>query len=245
MSDGVVLVTGSTTGIGRGIAEHLARTGWKVVVSGRRKKEGDAVVAGIRSEGGEAVFIEADLGSKEAIDELHKKAIATWGRLDAAVNNAGINNDQAKFADLNGEKFQQMIDINVLAVFWSMQLQIKHMLQQKGGRIVNIASTAGQRSTILSGSYAATEHAVIGMTKTAGVEYAAEGICINAVAPGCVKTQFLDQALSLGWSEETIRDLFPIKRLAEPLDIAKAVKFLLDSPYAVGSVVTVDGGHCS
>ena len=142
------------------------------------------------------------------------------------------------------------------------------MLPRKSGHIVNIASTSGQRSTILSGTYAATKHAVsskmssilrqvssglltyidtqvIGMTKTAGVEYAADGIYVNAVAPGCVKTQFLEQALSLGWSEESISDLFPIKRLADRVDIARAVGFLLESTYAVGFVVTVDGGHCS
>ncbi|KAJ3541070.1 hypothetical protein NM208_g4782 [Fusarium decemcellulare] len=245
MTKRVALVTGSTAGIGEGIAEFLAKEGWRVVVSGRREQEGNMIVDRIRSNGGEAIFIAADLSNQDSIKELHEKAIAVWGRIDGAVNNAGINTDQHKFAELSDEEFQKMIQVNILGVFRCMQLQIKHMLPYKSGSIVNIASTAGQRSTILSGTYSATKHAVIGLTKTAGVEYAAEGICVNAVAPGCVKTQFLQQALSSGWSEESISDLFPIKRLSEPKDIARAVSFLLNSPYAVGSVVTVDGGHCA
>ncbi|KAF5007334.1 hypothetical protein FDECE_6344 [Fusarium decemcellulare] len=249
MTKRVALVTGSTAGIGEGIAEFLANEGWRVIVSGRREQEGNKVVDRIRSNGGEAIFIAADLSNQDSINELHDKATAAWGRIDGAVNNAGINTDQAKFAELSDEEFQKMIQVNILGVFRCMKLQcgpqIKHMLPYKSGSIVNIASTAGQRSTILSGTYSATKHAVIGLTKTAGVEYAADGICVNAVAPGCVKTQFLQQALSSGWSEESISNLFPIKRLSEPKDIARAVSFLLNSPYAVGSVVTVDGGHCA
>ncbi|GLA55852.1 hypothetical protein AnigIFM63604_002937 [Aspergillus niger] len=257
----VVLITGATSGIGQETAELLASQGWKVVVSGRRLAEGensqslvisflfdeqanlDKVVDGIRNNGGEATFIQADVSTEANVKALIEKSIAVWGHLDAAVNNAGISNDSELLENASTERFQEMFQVNVLGVFWCMKYQLQHMVPRKHGRIVNLASIAGLHGIFRTGGYCATKHAVVGLTKTAAIEYATSGVTINAVAPGAIKTSVFQQAIDSGaYTEETIADLFPMKRMGAVSDIARAIKFLIDSPFATGSVLAVDGG---
>ncbi|KAF2851947.1 3-oxoacyl-reductase [Plenodomus tracheiphilus IPT5] len=239
----VCLITGGTQGIGRETAELLVSQGWAVIVSGRNIAKGEEVVQAIKSKGGEATFIEADVSDQEAVRALHKKALSIHGRLDGAVNNAGITTDTRMIGDASTEEFEKMWRVNVLGVFWCMQEQIQIMKVQKSGHIVNLASIAGLHGILYSGTYVATKHAVVGMTRTAALEYAQSGIQVAAVAPGAIKTDILNDAIAAGaYSEESIAGMFPMKKMGKPLDIAQAISFLLHSDYATGSILEVDGG---
>ncbi|KAM0321793.1 hypothetical protein ACHAQA_009889 [Verticillium albo-atrum] len=240
----VVLVTGATSGIGKETAKLLASEGWNVVVSGRRKELGDEVVQHIKKTGGEAAFIEGDLSTEDAVRHLIEQVVQVYGRLDGAVNNAGIATDAAPFADLSTEEFEKMIQVNVLGLFWCMKYQLKQMLPQKSGSIVNLASIAGLNGIRASATYSATKHAVVGLTKSAAVDYATEGVRINAIAPGAIKTDILQYAIDSGsYSEESISAMFPMKRLGAPIDIAKGISFLLNNEFATGTILSVDGGY--
>ncbi|KUL81347.1 hypothetical protein ZTR_09890 [Talaromyces verruculosus] len=186
------------------------------------------------------------MADESSVRGLHEEAIKVWGYLDAAVNNAGISNDAALFGDLKTEPFRQMFEVNVLGVFWAMQHQLRHMESRGYGRIINLASIAGRRGILYQGSYVATKHAVVGMTKTAAIEYATKGITVNAIAPGAIKTKILNDTIEAGkYDEESIVDTFPAKRMGDPMDIARTVKYILDSPFMTGSVIGVDGGFCA
>ncbi|KAJ3540949.1 hypothetical protein NM208_g4826 [Fusarium decemcellulare] len=239
----VVLITGATAGIGLDAAEYLARQDWAVILSGRRDSIGQEAVMRLKEAGHDAAFVHCDVRSEQSVAELHNKAIAIWGRLDAAVNNAGISTDTGRFADLDTSKFRDMIDVNILGVFWSMQHQVKHMEAKNTGRIVNISSMAGRRGLPFHGTYAATKHAVIGMTKTAALEYASKGVTVNAIAPGAIRTQIMDNAIKSGkYTEESAADVFPVKKLGVAEDISRVILLILESPYMTGTVVDVDGG---
>ncbi|THY74139.1 hypothetical protein D6C86_09428 [Aureobasidium pullulans] len=239
----VCLITGGTQGIGQETAELLASSGWKVVISGRNSGKGRQVVEGIKANGGEATFIQADVSSQEAVKKLHQEAVSIYGRLDGAVNNAGISTDSSRMGDCSTEKFQDMINVNVFGLFWCMQEQIRVMLPQRNGHIVNLASIAGLHGIRYSSTYCATKHAVVALTRAAALDYALDGLKISAVAPGAIKTSILNQALESGAiTEEAIAAIHPINKIGVPMDIARAISFLLDSPFVTGSILEVDGG---
>ncbi|KAK3702297.1 hypothetical protein LTR37_015008 [Vermiconidia calcicola] len=239
----VVLVTGGTSGIGKATAILLASQGWRVVLSGRRDEAGRAAVDEIRAQGGEATFAQNDITSEDSARKLVEQTVQLYGRLDGAVNNAGLAVDTGLLADLNTEGFEQMIRVNILGVFWCMKYQIKQMLNQKSGAIVNLASMAGLNGVRYSSTYAATKHAVVGLTKSAAIDYGTSGIRVNAIAPGAIKTDILQYAIDAGtYTEESIAEQFPMKRMGAPIDIAKGISFLLDNEYATGTILSVDGG---
>ncbi|KAH6658766.1 short chain dehydrogenase [Plectosphaerella plurivora] len=239
----VVLVTGATSGIGKETAKLLAAEGWRVVLSGRRKEAGEEIAAGIRATGGDATFVVGDISDEQSVRQLVEKTVDIYGRIDGAVNNAGIATDAAPFADLSTDEFQKMLQVNVLGVFWCMKYQLKHMLPQKSGSIVNLASMAGLNGIRASATYSATKHAVVGLTKSAAIDYGTSGVTINAIAPGAIKTDILQYAIDAGtYSEETIAEMFPMKRMGAPIDIAKGISFLLNNTYATGTILSVDGG---
>ncbi|KPM45129.1 hypothetical protein AK830_g1371 [Neonectria ditissima] len=201
------------------------------------------VVQNIKASGGEATFVECDVSIEDSVRNLVEETVRIYGRVDGGVNNAAIATDAAPLADLSTDKFEKMIRTNVLGVFWCMKYQLKQMLPQKSGSIVNVASMAGLNGVRASATYSATKHAVVGLTKSAAVDYATDGIKINAIAPGAIRTDILQYAIDAGsYSEESIAAMFPMKRMGAPIDIAQGISFLLNNDYATGTILSVDGG---
>lgn len=245
MKGKVAVITGATSGFGKGTAEVLAARGVKVVISGRRKELGEKLVANIRAKGGEAMFTYADVNDEASVKALVNKAVEKYGRLDLAVNNAGISTEGAKIAESETARFQEMIQTNVLGVYFGMKYQIQQMLKNGGGSIVNLASIAGLNGIPYTSAYCATKHAVIGLTKAGALDYATQGIRINAVAPGAVKTDIIVKAITQGvYDEPSIAAMHPMARMGLPHEIVNGIVWLLsdEASFLTGHVLNVDGG---
>ena len=240
----VAIVTGGSTGIGRATALLFARRGAKVVI-GDVNLEGRETVKTIEREGGTALFVETDVGNARQVQDLVATAVATYGRLDFAFNNAGILPADALLADVEEAVFEQVVAVDLKGVFFAMKYEIKHMLKAGGGAIVNNASIAGMIAEPGMSPYVAAKHAVIGLTKAAAIEYASQGIRINALAPGLVET-----GMTRHWFEnDNIRAHLlantPIGRAAQPEEMADLVLFLCSdsASFAAGQVFVMDGGY--
>jgi NAD(P)-dependent dehydrogenase (short-subunit alcohol dehydrogenase family) len=244
LQDKIALVTGGTTGIGRATAIALAKAGAKVVVSGRRAAEGEETVRLVRAAGGEAMFVKADVAVAGDVANLVAATVRTYGRLDIAFNNAGIESSViAPTADQDDADFDLVFAINVKGVYLSMKHQIPAMLKGGGGAIINTSSVAGVIGMPGAGPYVASKHAVIGLTKNAALEYGKLGIRVNAVAPAAIETPMLDR-----FTESVPRDfltsMHPIGRIGKPEEIADAVVWLASSQasFVTGQTIAVDGG---
>lgn len=241
----VAIVTGASRGIGRAIAIALATEGAKVVVNyASSANAAEAVVAEINDlnngNGGEAIAINADVSQEAQVDSLIKSAIDKWGRVDILVNNAGITRDTLLLR-MKLEDWQAVIDLNLTGVFLATRAVSKIMLKQKSGRIINIASVAGQMGNAGQGNYSAAKAGVIGFTKTVAKELASRGITVNAVSPGFIAT---DMTAELKNTDEILK-FIPLGRYGQPEDIAGMVRFLAADPaaaYITGQVFNVDGG---
>jgi NAD(P)-dependent dehydrogenase (short-subunit alcohol dehydrogenase family) len=243
----VALVTGGTSGIGSAAAIAFAREGSKVVVSGRREKEGNDVVSLIKRNGGEGTFVKADVSSEADVSALVAKTLSVYGRLDAAFNNAGIEGDVGKQThEQSVENYRAVMDINVLGVLLAMKHEVSAMLNNGGGAIVNNSSVGGLIGFPGVGVYVASKHAVIGLTKTAALEYAAQGIRVNAVSPGGIETPMFDRfAVAIGSdAHDQFVDLHPIGRMGRPEEIAEAVLWLCSdkASFVTGHTLVADGG---
>ena len=241
----VAFITGGTSGIGEATAKTLASRGVKVVVSGRRETLGLRVVNDIRSRGGEAIFIVTDVNTEESIKKVISRTVDEYGSLDIGVNNAGIALETLPLADCDGHKLQEMLQTNVIGLFWCMKYEIQQMLKQKGGAIVNLTSIAGLNGIPYAGTYAATKHAVVGLTKSAALDYATKNIRINAVAPGAIRTDIILQQMGFGtYDEKSVIEMFPMKRMGNPQEIANGIAWLCsdESSYVSGHVLAIDGG---
>jgi NAD(P)-dependent dehydrogenase (short-subunit alcohol dehydrogenase family) len=247
MEDKVVLVTGGGSGIGRASALALANAGAKVVVSGRRENEGYETVALVKKAGGQGTFIKADVSSEADMERLIAQTLSTYGRLDAAFNNAGIEGEVGKQThEQSVANYRAVIDTNVLGVLLAMKHEIAAMLKNGGGSIVNNASVGGLIGFPGASVYVASKHAVLGLTKTAALEYARQGIRINAVSPGGIETPMLHRFTGGPGTDffNQLAGMHPIGRLGRPEEIAEAVLWLCSdkSSFVAGLSLTADGG---
>jgi NAD(P)-dependent dehydrogenase (short-subunit alcohol dehydrogenase family) len=243
----VALVTGGTSGIGSATAIAFAREGAKIVVSGRREKEGNEIVSLIKKNGGEGIFVKADVSSEADVSALVAKTLTVYGRLDAAFNNAGIEGDVGKLThDQSVENYRAVMDINVLCVLLAMKHEVSAMLKNGGGTIVNNSSVGGLVGFPGVGVYVASKHAVIGLTKTAALEYAAQGIRVNAVSPGGIETPMFDRfTVAIGDdAHDQMAALHPLGRTGRPEEIAEAVLWLCSdkASFVTGHTLVADGG---
>jgi NAD(P)-dependent dehydrogenase (short-subunit alcohol dehydrogenase family) len=240
----VALVTGAGSGIGRAAALVFAKEGAKVIVSDMMVESGEETVKMIKEAGGEATFIKADVSQESDVQMMISKSVETYGRLDCAVNNAGIDGDTALTADCTRENWDRVIGINLTGVFLGLKYQIPQMQKQGGGAIVNIASTMGVVAHQNVPAYVASKHGVVGLTKSTALGYVKEKIRVNAVCPGNTRTAILDHVMNrMPEIYEALMAATPIDRLAEPEEIANAVVWLCSdsASYVSGHAMVVDG----
>lgn len=245
LSGQVALVTGAGNGIGRATAQAFAQQGVKVVVSDVDAKGGEATVELIRAAGGEATFIRCDVTRDAEVKALVAGTVAAYGRLDYAFNNAGIEIEKGKLADGEESEFDAIMGVNVKGVWLCMKHQIPVMLEQGGGAIVNTASVAGLGAAPKMSIYAASKHAVIGLTKSAAIEYAKKKIRVNAVCPAVIDTDMFRRAYEADPKKaEFAAAMHPVGRVGRVEEIASAVLYLCSdhAGFTTGVALPVDGG---
>ena len=237
----IVLVTGGTSGIGKVTAIAFANAGAKVVLTGRREKEGAEVVAEINKTGGTASFVRADVSNDADIVKAIDFVLATYGRLDVAFNNAGMEM-LGPLDQVTEEQYRRTFDVNVWGVLNSMKHEIAAMLKTGGGAVVNTSSIAGQIGLAQASIYVATKHAVEGLTKAVAVEFAKQGIRVNAVAPGSIDTEMVARFPSE--AQNWLIAQHPVGRLGTSEEIAAAVLYLASdaAKFTTGTILAVDGG---
>lgn len=241
----VALVTGGASGIGQVTAYALAQAGAKVVVADVNAAAGEATAQIIRDKGGHALFIQTDVGNAAAVQSLIHTIIHTYRRLDCAFNNAGIEGLPTRTADAHEDDFDQIMRVNVKGVWLCMKYEIQQMVEQGGGAIVNTASVAGLVGAHSLPIYAASKHAVVGLTKSAAVEYARKGVRINAVCPTVIRTPMVERGLAaLPQFMDVVKQSIPMRRIGEPEEVAAAVLWLCSdaAKFVTGATLTVDGG---
>ncbi|WP_373755498.1 SDR family NAD(P)-dependent oxidoreductase [Neisseria sp.] len=244
-----IVITGATSGIGKETALAFAKLGDNIVVSGRRKKEGLEVVNEIKSLGVNAIFVKTDITQENEVKALIEQAVAHFGKIDVMVNNSGIaGRENVPLHQHSTENFRELIEVNVMGLFWGMKYAIDAMLKTGGGVVVNLASIAGLNGIEFTSQYSASKHAVVGLTKSASLDYATQGIRVNAVAPGAIKTDILQNAINAGvYPEDKIAGIHPMNKMGDTSSIANAIVFLAspDVPFMTGTILNVDGGFCA
>jgi NAD(P)-dependent dehydrogenase (short-subunit alcohol dehydrogenase family) len=244
MSPKVVLITGAVTGIGRATALAFARDGASLVVSGRHDDAGHALAAELRDLGAQAEFVRADVRKDEDLAHLVDQAVARFGRLDVAVNNAGTEGTPGPVTAQTAESYTAMFETNVLGTLLGMKHELRVMQAQGSGSIVNISSTMGERGAANLSLYAASKHAVEGLTKSAALEAAAFGVRVNAVAPGPTETAMLDRLTGSAERKAAFTASVPLKRGGAPSEIADAIVFVASdkAAFITGQIIRVNGG---
>jgi NAD(P)-dependent dehydrogenase (short-subunit alcohol dehydrogenase family) len=240
----VALVTGGSAGMGRASALLFAREGAKVVVADVAVDGGEETMQMIKDAGGQAIFVKADTSKATEVEALIRKALETYGRLDCAHNNAGIEGIVTATADYPEEVWDRVIAINLKGIWLCMKYEIPQMLQQGKGAIVNTSSVFGTNGAAYYSAYSASKHGVAGLTKTSALEYAQSGIRINAVCPGVIHTPMIDR--TIGGNPEIEAQLVatePIGRMGEPEEVAEAVVWLCSdaASFVTGHLMAVDG----
>ena len=244
MTAPIVLITGALTGIGRATALAFAQEGARIVVSGRRDEAGHALIQELRSLGVKAEFIRTDVRHEDEVRNLIDKTTARFGRLDVAVNNTGTEGKAGPVTEQTPESYATTFDTNVLGVLLSMKHEMRAMQAQGSGSIVNLSSTLGQRGAPGASLYAASKHAVEGLTKSAALEGAASGIRVNAIAPGPVETELLNRFTGTAERKAGLLAGIPLKRAGTPAEIADAIVFVASrkASFITGQIINVNGG---
>ncbi len=247
----VAFITGGGSGIGRATALAFARAGAKVVVSDVNDAAGRETVAQIENAGSGASYVNCNVADPDQIEAAIRHTVETYGRLDIGINNAGIGGKFGRLLDQTRQDFDQMMAVNVGGVFYGMQAQIRQMLSQNGaghpagGRIVNVSSIAGVRGMPMGGPYSASKHAVLGLTKTAALEYVRQNIRVNAICPVYTHSAMVDTLINTGpGMEERMRRVIPIGRFGQPEEIAQAILWLCsdENAFCTGQAIQMDGG---
>src|ERR1700687_4944197 len=244
MNTQVVLITGALTGSGRATAFGFAKEGARIVISGRREQEGKKLVAELRKLGAEAEFVPSDVRHEEDLRSLVDKTVARFGRLDAAVNCAGTEGTPGPVTEQTAETYAATFDTNVLGTLLSMKHELRVMLPQGSGSIVNASSAYGSVGAAGASVYVASKHAVEGLTKSAALEVAGTGVRVNVVAPGTTDTAMLTRFTNTDKNKAALISTVPVKRLATPEEIAHVIAFVssADASYMTGASIPVDGG---
>ena len=241
----VGLVTGGTSGIGRDASVLFAKAGAKVVVAGRREVEGKETIDQIRAVGGEGLFVKADVSKAPDVQALVQKTVEKFGRLDVAFNNAGIEGAWIAITEQSEEDWDRTIDINLKGVWLCLKHEIRQMLKQGGGgAIVNMASVAGWIGSAGAATYCASKHGVIGLTKSAALETARNGIRINAVCPAVIETPMAERIFGAPEMNKYALGLHPIGRFGTPMEVAEAVVWMCSdrASFMTGQSLVLDGG---
>ena len=241
----VGLVTGGTSGIGRETALLFAKAGVKVVVAGRREREGNETIELVRAAGGEGLFQKADVSKASEVEALIQKAVERFGRLDVAFNNAGIEGVWVPIVRQSEEDWDRTININLKGVWLCLKYEIKQMLKQGGGgAIVNMASVTGLVGGAGAAAYSASKHGVVGLTKSAALETARSGIRINAVCPAVIETPMGERLFGAPAVHKSVVGLHPIGRFGRPAEIAEAVVWMCSdrASFMTGQSLILDGG---
>jgi NAD(P)-dependent dehydrogenase (short-subunit alcohol dehydrogenase family) len=244
MSSPVVLITGALTGIGRAAAVTFAEEGARVVLSGRRDKEGQELAAELQALGAEAIFVRTDVRNDDDVRKLVDQTITRFGRLDIAVNNAGTEGSPGPVTEQTAESYAATFNTNVLGTLLSMKHELRAMLPQGSGSIVNISSAYGSVGAAGASVYVASKHAVEGLTKSAALEVAGSGVRVNVVAPGTTDTGMLTRFTNTDENKAALVSTVPFKRLATPEEIAHVIAFVAsaNASYMTGASILVDGG---
>src|SRR6266446_1277592 len=244
MSSPVVLITGALTGIGRATAVAFAKEGASIVASGRREAEGKALEAELRSLGAEAAFIRADVRHDDEVRNLVDQTVARFGRIDSAVNAAGTEGQPGPLIDQSSESYAATFDTNVLGTLLSLKHELRVMQAQGHGSIINISSTFGHEGAAGAAVYAASKHAVEGLTKSAALEGARSGVRVNADAPGPTETGMLNRFTGTAERKAALAKTVPLGRVGDPAEIAHATIFLAsdNASFITGQILAADGG---
>jgi NAD(P)-dependent dehydrogenase (short-subunit alcohol dehydrogenase family) len=244
MNTKVVLITGALTGIGRATAVAFAREGAKLVVSGRHDDKGQELAAELRGLGAEAEFVKADVRHEEEVKNLVEITVKRFGRLDIAVNNAGTEGKPGPIVEQTTESYAATFDTNVLGVLLSLKHEMRVMQAQKKGSIINVSSTLGHRSVPGASLYAASKHAVEGLTQTAALEGASFGVRVNSVSPGPTDTGMLTRFTGTPEKKAGLISGVPLNRMGTPEELAEAILFIASpkAAFITGTSLLVDGG---
>jgi len=244
LSDSVVLITGALTGIGRATALAFADEGSTVVIAGRREEAGRQLEAELRAKGVEAAFIKTDVRHDEDVKNVVDQTVARFGRIDVAVNNAGVEGTPGPITDQTAESYAETFDTNVLGVVLSLKHEVRVMKAQGHGSIINITSSYGRIGAAGASIYVGSKHAVEGITKSVALELATTGVRVNVVAPGTTDTGMLKRFTGTQENYDGLISTVPMRRVGRPEEIAQAIVFLGSdkSPYLIGASLGVDGG---
>jgi len=248
IQDSVAIVTGASSGIGRAAARRFAEEGARVVAADVDADGGSETAEAIRDAGGEATFVETDVSDRADVEAMVETAVDRYGGLDFAFNNAGIEGRNDSLVDQTDDNWERVIDINLKGIFLGLQAEIPAMLDDGGGVIVNTSSIAGVVGFQGVSPYVASKHGVIGLTKTAALEYGREGVRVNAISPGVIETPMVERAAAANPEMiEAVSEATPMGRVGNPEEIGDAAVWLCsdDASFVTGETLVIDGGYVS